>query len=116
MSIWKTDKWNYRITSKRSILIRNKSIDQHKVGAVDLTTKLPIVFEVSKDVSMQAIKVGKKYLVTVRIYTAKSTENVSADYIELFQVLDVDQPAENFLSATCCYPNLIRFELEDIET
>lgn len=116
MSIWKADKWNYRITNKRSILIRNESKDQHKVVAVDLTTKLPFVLEVPKDVSMQIIKAGKEYLVTMRIYTAKSTENVSADYIELFQVLDVDQPAENFLSATCCYPNLIRFELEDIET
>lgn len=116
MSIWKADKWNYRITSKRSILIKNKDKDQHKVAAVDQTTKLPLVLEVTKDVSMQTIEAGKEYLATVRIYTAKSAENVSADYIELFQVLDVDQPAEDFLSATCCYPNLIRFELEDIET
>jgi hypothetical protein len=116
MSIWKVDKWNYRITSKRSILVKNKDKDQHKVVAVDLATKLPFVLEVPKDVSMQTINAGKEYLVTLRIYTAKSTENVSADYIELFQVLDVDRPAENFLSATCCYPDLVRFELEDIET
>jgi CBS domain containing-hemolysin-like protein len=32
------------------------------------------------------------------------------------EVLDVDQPAESFLNAKCAYPNLVRFELQEIET
>jgi len=116
MSIWKADEWNYRITSRRSVLIKNKRNDQRKLLVVDIETRLPFLLEVPENMPMDSMKTGKEYVVTMKIHTAKRAENVNADLLDLFQVLDVDQPAESFLSATCCYPNLIRFELEDIET
>lgn len=115
MTIWNAEDWNYRITDTRTVLAKSKNLKDHKILAEDIRTKLPLIIEVPDNVLFQTIKVGKEYTMALKIYTAKSTENVDRKFVELFEVLDVDLPAESFLNATCAYPNLVRFELQEIE-
>lgn len=116
MSVWNASEWSYRTSSTRNVLIKGKNAKQRKILAEDVSTRLPFVLDLSENVPIRTMKVGKEYLMTFKIYTAKSTEDVKAEFIELFQILDVDRPAEDFLSLACHYPNLIRFEFVDIET
>ena len=116
MAIWTAENWNYRITATRIILAKSKNLKTRKILAEDIRTRLPLTIEVLDDVLTQTIEAGKEYTMILKIYTAKSTENVESDLDELFQVLDVDQPAESFINAMCAHPNLVRFELQEIES
>jgi hypothetical protein len=40
---------------------------------------------------------------------------VATDFVEFFEVLDVDQTAEDFIKAYWLYPSYIRFELVEAE-
>ncbi len=64
---------------------------------------------------MKAMEIEGKYLVTIKIYTSKNTNDVGNEFTEFFTVLDVDQSAEDFIKAYWLYPNKIRFELVEVE-
>lgn len=91
-------------------------MNQRKILAEDVSTKRPLVLDACENVPIRTIKVGKEYLATFKIYTAKSTEDVKTEFVEFFHALDVDRPAEDFLDAACSYPMLIKFELVEIES
>jgi hypothetical protein len=86
-----------------------------KAVAVDLSTELPFAFEVSENVSVEAVKVEKQFSATFKVYTTKNAEDVESEFVEFFEVLDVDQSFENFVQAYWMYPNYIAFELTGIE-
>lgn len=116
MAIWNASVWNYRKTDTRTVVVKAKNLKNRKIVVEDVDTKLPFSLEISADVPVHTIEVGKEYTATVKIFTARSIKDLKKEFIELFQVLDVDQPAETFLTAACSHPELIKFELTEIET
>ena len=65
---------------------------------------------------MKSIEVEKEYLATLKVYTLKDVEGVKSDFVEFFEVLDVDQPFEDFINAYWLYPKYVRFELVEVES
>jgi hypothetical protein len=116
MAIWNASLWNYRKTDTRTVVLMAKNLKSHKIVVKDINTKLPFSLEISENVSVHTMEVGKEYTVTLKIFTAKFIKDLKEGFIELFQVLDVDQPIEAFLTVACSYPALVRFELAEIET
>jgi hypothetical protein len=86
-----------------------------KAAAIDLSIDLPFAFEIPENVSVEAVEVEKRFSATLKVYTAKNVEGVESEFIEFFEVLDVDQSFENFVQAYWMYPNYIAFELTRIE-
>lgn len=115
LSIWNAGQWNYRIFDRRSILVKSKERNKRRIYAEDISTKMPFILELAEDVPADLIEVGKTYSARIKVYTIKSAEEVKADFTELFQMLDVDRPMADFIEATCCYPDLVKFELAEIE-
>ena len=70
----------------------------------------------SGDFPMESIEVEKEYLATLKVYTLKTVDGVKSDFVEFFEVLDVDRTVEDFINAYWLYPNYIRFELVEIES
>jgi len=115
LAIWNVDEWNFRISDRRSILVKTKEKNNRRVFAEDTSPEMSFIFELGQDVRAELIEVGKIYNASIKVYTAKSAEGVKAEFTELFQELDVDRPIEDFIEATCCYPDLVRFELVETE-
>ena len=107
--------WNYRITEKRQVTVKAKNHRVRKISVVDVLTGLPFPLEAAENFPLESLEVEKAYLATVRIYTLKKVEGVKRDFVEFFEVLDVDQSAEDFIKAFWLYPNYIRFELVEME-
>jgi hypothetical protein len=110
----KTD-WNYRIINKRPVLVKAKNDRIRKISAIDLPTGSPFPLEPTENFPMESLEVDKGYLATLKIYTSKNAASVKSDFVEFFEVLDVDQSAEDFIKAYWLYPDFIRFELVEIE-
>ena len=87
-----------------------------KVSVVDVLTGLPLPLNVPTEIPMEAIELEKDYLATLKVYTLKNAEGVKSDFVEFFEVLDVDQTVEDFINAYWLYPNYIRFELVEVES
>ena len=85
-----------------------------KAVAIDLQVNLPFAFEISENVSAEAVEVEKRFSATLKVYTSKTVENVESEFVEFFEVLDVDQSFEDFVKAYWMYPNYITFELTEI--
>jgi len=115
MAIWNASLWNYRKTDTRIVVVKAKNLKNHKIVVEDVDTKSPFTLEISANVSAHTIEVGKEYAATIKIFTAKSITDLRKEFIELFQVLDVDQPTEAFLTVACTNSASIRFELAEIE-
>ena len=107
--------WNYRIINKRSVIIKAKNEEIRKVSALDLSTKISFPLEAAKDFPLESLDVEKGYFVTLKIYRSRNTVDVGSDFVEFFEVLDVDQSAEDFIMAYWLYPDKIRFELVEAE-
>jgi hypothetical protein len=107
--------WNYRINASRQVTVKGKNGAVRKISAIDVLTNLPFPIEVPQDFQMATVDVGKAYFVTFKVYTLKKTPDVSNDFVEFFQVLDVDQSVEDFIKAYWLFPNYIRFELNEAE-
>ncbi len=110
----KTD-WVYRIFDRRTISVRAKNEQAHKIAVIDLLTNLPIAVDVSKNVPLENVEVEKSYFASLEVYSARDVSGVPADFIEFFTVLDVDQSMEDFVKAYWLYPKLIKFELVEAE-
>lgn len=118
MSIFSTPKgfdWNYRIVATRPILIKARNDRLRKAVAIDLSIDLPFAFEISEDVLVEAVEVEKRFSATLKVYTLKNVEGVESEFVEFFEVLDVDQSFEDFVKAYWMYPDYITFELTRIE-
>jgi hypothetical protein len=107
--------WNYRSLDSRRVVIKGKSNEVRKVSIIDVLTGLPLPLEVPTEFDMQSLDIEKGYYVTFKIYTLKKAEGVPADFVEFFQVLDVDQKTDDFIKAYWLYPSYIRFELVEAE-
>ena len=114
-STFKGENWNFRVFGTRSVLIKAKNDRLRKVAAIDILTNLPFGFEVPENISVESIEVEKEYSVTLRVYTSKSAEGVESEFVDFFEVLDVDQSFEDFIKAYLVYPKNIAFELAEIE-
>jgi hypothetical protein len=115
MAIWKADQWNFRIFDRREILVKSKQKGNRRIYAEDTLTKKSLILELVEDVPENSVELGKMYTARIKVYTSKSAEGVDTNFVELFQVLDVDRPIEDFLEAACRYPDFVRFELVEIE-
>jgi hypothetical protein len=113
-STFKGPDWNYRIIATRPILIKAKNDGMRKAVAIDLLVNLPFAFEFSEKVSTKTIEVEKRFSATLKVYTSKNVGGVENEFVEFFEVLDVDQSFENFVKAYWMYPNYITFELIEI--
>ncbi len=107
--------WVYRIFDRRTITVKGKNNDVHKVAAIDLLTNLPFSIDVPTDSLMQGLEMEKVYYASLKVYTARDVTSVAPEFVEFFTVLDVDQSMEDFIKAYWLYPKLIRFELSDVE-
>ncbi len=107
--------WVYRIFDRRTISIKSKNEEVRKIAAVDLLTSLPFSIEIPKDVPLENVEVEKSYLVSLKVYTSKNIVGVAPDFTDFFEVVDVDQPIEDFIKAYWLYPKLIKFELVESE-
>jgi hypothetical protein len=110
-SLDKQSDWNYRTIDSRRILVKGKSDDLRKISAIDVLTGLPFPLKAPTDFNTQSLEKEKGYFVTFKIYTLKKVEEVPADFVEFFKVIDVDQKTEDFIKAYWLYPRYIRFEL-----
>ena len=110
-SLDKQSDWNYRTIDSRRILVKGKSDDLRKISAIDVLTGLPFPLKAPTDFNTQSLEKEKEYFVTFKIYTLKKVEEVPADFVEFFKVIDVDQKTEDFIKAYWLYPRYIRFEL-----
>jgi hypothetical protein len=107
--------WNYRIFARRTILIKAKNDRMRKIVVLDLSTGLPFALEAAETLSMDSVEVEKEYSARFKVYTSQNLEGVDSEFVEFFEVLDVDQPAEDFIKAYWVYPDRIRFELVEVE-
>jgi hypothetical protein len=114
-STFKGSDWNYRITATRPILIKAKNDRMRKAVAIDLSVNLPFAIQISEGVPVEAVEVEKRFSATLKVYTSKNAEGAESEYVEFFEVLDVDQRFEDFVKAYWMYPNYITFELSRIE-
>jgi hypothetical protein len=107
--------WNYRTVDSRRILVKGRSDDLRKLSVIDVLTGLPFPLEAPPGFNSQSLEKEKGYFVTFKIYTLKKVEEVPADFVEFFKVVDVDQKTEDFIKAYWLYPRYIRFELIEAE-
>jgi hypothetical protein len=114
-SLDKPSDWNYRTVDSRRILVKGRSDDLRKLSVIDMLTGLPFLLEAPTGFNTQSLEKEKGYFVTFKIYTSKKAEEVPADFVEFFKVIDVDQKTEDFIKAYWLYPRYIRFELVEAE-
>lgn len=107
--------WIFRIFDRRIVSVKAKSEEVRKVAVIDALTCLPFSVEVQSEVYFNDLEIEKAYNASLKVYTARNTDNVPSDMISFFKVLDVDQKMEDFIKAYWLYPKLIRFELTKIE-
>jgi hypothetical protein len=114
-STFKGSNSNYRISATRPILVKAKNDRMRKAVAIDLSSDLPFAFEIPENVSVEAVEVEKRFSATFKVYTLKNLEGVESEFVEFFEVLDVDQSFEDFIKVYWLYPNYVAFELTRIE-
>ena len=111
---WQSD-WNFRLVDSRQVKIKGKSDDVRRVSVIDVLTGLPFPLVAATDFPMDSLEVVKAYFATFKVYTLKKVEEVSADFVEFFEILDVNQSIEDFIKAYWLYPKYIKFELAEAE-
>ncbi len=109
------NEWNFRIIASRQIIVKGNNPQVRRISAIDVLTKTPFPLEVPKDFPLDTLKIEKSYYVTFKVYTLKDMKNMTADFIEFFEAVDVDQSIEDFIKAYWLYPDHIKFELAEAE-
>lgn len=107
--------WNYRVTDRRLVILKAKNVNVHKMAVMDVVTNLPFTIEVHERDVLESLSTEKEYLVDLKVYSSTNLEDVDNEFINFFEVLDVDQKIEDFIRAFWIYPTKIRFELTEIE-
>ena len=90
--------WNFRILDKRQVIVKAKNDGVRKFSVVDVLTGLPFPLQVPTEIPMEAMELEKEYLATLKVYTLRNVEGVKSDFVEFFEVLDVDQTFEDFVN------------------
>ena len=114
-SISQNADWNYRKTDRRLIVVKTKNNDIRKAAVLDVLTKLSFAIEIPETVSLDGLQPEKEYSAQLKVYTSKSLEDIDVEFINFFDVVDVDQATEDFIKAYWMYPSKIRFELVEFE-
>jgi hypothetical protein len=109
------NEWVFRTFNRRLLTVKAKNEQVRKISALDNETNIPFGIDVPKNVSMDRVDLDKTYFASLKIYTARNVQGIEQGFVEFFQVLDVDQSAEDFIRAYWAYPKLIRFELVEVE-
>jgi hypothetical protein len=109
------NEWVFRIFNRRLLTVKAKNEQVRKISVLDSATSIPFAIDVPKDVSMENVELEKTYFISMNVYTAKNVPNVEPEFVEFFEVLDVDQTAEDFIKAYWAYPKLIKFEFVEAE-
>jgi hypothetical protein len=107
--------WNYRVTDRRLVILKAKNVNLHKMAVMDVVTNLPFTIEVHERDVLESLSTEKEYLVDLKVYSSTNVEDVDSEFVNFFEVLDVDQKIEDFIRAFWIYPTKIRFELVEIE-
>jgi hypothetical protein len=107
--------WNYRITDRRLVIVKAINANVHKMAVTDVVTNLPFTIEVKEKDVLESLSTEKEYLVDLKVYTSTNMEDIDNEFVNFFEVLDVDQKLEDFINAFWIYPTKIRFELAEIE-
>jgi hypothetical protein len=107
--------WNYRVTDRRLVILKAKNVNLHKMAVMDVVTNLPFTIEVHERDVLESLSTEKEYLVDLKVYSSTNVEDIDSEFVNFFEVLDVDQKIEDFIRAFWIYPTKIRFELVEIE-
>jgi hypothetical protein len=107
--------WNFRVLDKRLIVIKTKNSSVRKMAVWDVLSNLMFGVEVPEVISMEELIVDKEYLANLKVYTSKNVQGIEKDFVNFFEILDIDQNIEDFIKAYWVYPSKIRFELSDLE-
>jgi hypothetical protein len=107
---------NFRIFAQRTVQIKAKNVNQRKIVANDLNTQIPLTINVPEEVPIEQLGIEKEYLASLNVYTLRNIEGVDEEYIEFFEVLDIDQSVDDFIKVYWTYPSHIKFVLTEIET
>jgi hypothetical protein len=107
--------WNYRVTDRRLVILKAKNANLQKMAVMDVVTNLPFTIEVHERDVLESLSTEKEYLVDLKVYSSTNVEDVDSEFVNFFEVLDVDQKIEDFIRAFWIYPTKIRFELVEIE-
>ena len=108
--------WNYRTNDSRQVTVKPKNGAVRKISAIDVLTNLPFPIEAPQTFQMDTLELGEAYFVTFKVYTLKKVPDVSRDFVEFFQNVDVDQSVEDFIKAYWLFPSYIKFELAEAES
>jgi hypothetical protein len=96
-------------------MVKAKNDCLRKALAIDLSIDLPFAFVISESVPVELVEAGKSFSATFKVFTSTNLEGVEKEFVEFFEVLDVDQSFEDFVKVYWLYPNYITFELSRIE-
>jgi hypothetical protein len=107
--------WNYRVFDKRLIIVKTKNESIRKIAALDVLTNFSFALEVPDKLLLDNLTVDMEYLANLKVYTSKNLAGIDNDFINFFEVVDIDQPIEDFIKAYWIYPSKIRFELVEVE-
>jgi hypothetical protein len=97
-------------------MVKAKNETVRKISAIDVLTNLPFPLEIPTDFPMENLQPQRTYHATFKIYTRKNVKDVTADFMDFFNAVDVDQSVEDFIKAYWLYPNHIKFELTETGT
>jgi hypothetical protein len=109
------DDWSFRVIDKRLVVVKTKNERVRKIAVLDVLTNLSFAVEVPVPISMQELNAEKEYLFSLKVYISKNLTVVDKDFVNFFEVSDVDQSIEDFIKAYWIYPSKIRFELLEAE-
>lgn len=84
------------------------------LDVIDLTNNFPFVLDITPEISMEDIQVGKTYIAKFRVYTAQPSKEIEKRMAEILQGKDeVKEILEDVKRSTGHY-SLYRFELVEL--
>ena len=107
--------WNFRIITKRLIVVKTKNASPTKLVVLDVISGLFFPLEVSQFINLDNLEINHTYLFNLQVYTSKNLDDVVVTFVDFFETLDVDQNIANFIKAYWVYPSKIRFVLTEVE-
>jgi hypothetical protein len=107
--------WNFRIITKRLIVIKTKGENSRNLGVLDVVTGLIFTVETPSPINLDELEINHEYIFDLHVYTSKNLDDVAVDFVSFFEALDVEQSMEDFIKAYWVYPTKIRFQLTEIE-
>ncbi len=85
----KDSKWNFRIVENRLVTVETINKKTRKISVQDFQTKLAFIVDATTAIELKEILPKRQYLFTVNVYTAKNLEDVDANFIPLFEGIEL---------------------------